>query len=321
MEKKLYRIYYSASGYWLGKNAINKLSKRSGINRNDVEKWLLKQPLYQIYLPKPKYIPRPNSSFSVSLKPNKIHQADLLYLTHDRVGRKVYKYALTVVDVASRYKAAYQLTTKSAMEVSKAIEKIYKDTLLTYPETLIVDDGKEFYGEFSKLMKKHNVTIQRSMDKAEHRSTGMVERFNQTLSRRLLAYQYHKEFNADKSNREWQKRLQNVVKAINNEKTSLIKMKPIDAIKLKTVSQGFSSPILEKEKEIPPASTLRYLYQPGELEGVVYKGELRKRATDPIWSVDTYTISKIIKKKKQPTLYYLNGVNRAFVAQELQIVS
>jgi len=35
--------------------------------------------------------------------PNKVHQADLLYLPHDRPprSRKIFKYALTVVDVAS----------------------------------------------------------------------------------------------------------------------------------------------------------------------------------------------------------------------------
>ena len=39
---------------------------------------------------------------------NAVHQADLLFLPHDKLPRekKIYKYALTVVDVASRYKAA-----------------------------------------------------------------------------------------------------------------------------------------------------------------------------------------------------------------------
>ena len=41
-------------------------------------------------------------------------------------------------------------------------------------------------------------------------------------------------------NSEWVKRLNEVVMGINNEVTRLIKMKPIDAIKLKKVHQGFS---------------------------------------------------------------------------------
>ena len=50
-----------------------------------------------LYLPAPKHIPRPK--FDVST-PNVVHQADLLFLPHDTLGRgrgrKTYKYALTV---------------------------------------------------------------------------------------------------------------------------------------------------------------------------------------------------------------------------------
>ena len=63
----------------------------------------MKQSLYQIYLPTPKYIPRHNASRSLFAKPNDIHQADILYLPHDRYEKKVYKYALNIVDGASRY--------------------------------------------------------------------------------------------------------------------------------------------------------------------------------------------------------------------------
>ena len=59
-----------------------------------------------------KYIPRPNASMSLFAKPNDIHQSDILYLPHDKFKKKTYKYALNIVDVASRYKGAYQLATK-----------------------------------------------------------------------------------------------------------------------------------------------------------------------------------------------------------------
>ena len=65
----------------------------------------------------PKYIPRPHWTVD---KPNQIHQADLLFLPHDRVGRKTYKYALVVVDIASRYKDSEPLTSKESREISEA---------------------------------------------------------------------------------------------------------------------------------------------------------------------------------------------------------
>ena len=107
MDKKFEQIYYSDDGYWRGKSAIQKLYRASGSTKNEAEKWLLKQRLYQLYLPPPKYIPRPFASMSLFAKPNDIHQSDLLSLPHDKFKKKVYKYALNIVDVASRCKGSY----------------------------------------------------------------------------------------------------------------------------------------------------------------------------------------------------------------------
>ena len=105
-----------------------------------------------------------------------------------------------------------------------------------------------------------------------------MERFNGTLADRLFTYQYHKELEVpSESNREWVSRLQNVVSSLNNEKTRLIGMRPIDAIKQTLVEQGFSQPVKEYEEKLLNVGTkVRYLYEPGELEGYQYKGERRK---------------------------------------------
>ena len=73
--------------------------------------------------------------------PNAVHQADLLFLPHDRPGkgRKLYKYALTIVDVASRYKEAESLSSKKSGEVAKAFEKIYSRGKLRWPNLLQLD--------------------------------------------------------------------------------------------------------------------------------------------------------------------------------------
>ena len=191
MDKKFKQIYYSNGEYWRGKSAIQRLAKASGSMKEEVERWLLKQLLYQIYLTAPKYIPRPNASMSLFAKPNDIHQSDLLSLLHDKFKNKTYRYALNIVDVASRYKGSYQFTSKNAKEVAQAFQWISENTPLTYPKTLIVDDGKEFYGDTAKLMEKHDVMIQRG-DPSQHHSQGIVERFNRMLADRLFTYQYHK---------------------------------------------------------------------------------------------------------------------------------
>ena len=165
------------------------------------------------------------------------------------------------------------MTTKNAKKVAQAFQWIYENTPLNYPKTLIVDDGKEFYGDTTKLMEKHDVMIQRG-DPSQHRSQRIIKRFNRTLADRLFTYQYQKEFeDPSKSNREWVSRLQNVV----SEKTGLIGMEPVVAIKQTLVEQGFSQPIEEYEEKLLDVGTkVRYLYKPGELEGYQYKGERRK---------------------------------------------
>ena len=95
---------------------------------------------------------------------------------------------------------------------------------MTYPKTLIIDHGKEFYGETTKLVEKNDVIIQRG-DPSQHRLQGIVERFNRTLADRLFSYQYHTELeDSSKSNREWVSRLQNVVSALNDEKVDEMKL-------------------------------------------------------------------------------------------------
>ena len=102
--------------------------------------------------------------------------------------------------------------------------------------------------------------------------------------------------------------MQNVVSALNNGKTRLIEMISIDAIKETLVRQGFSQPVKNyEEKLIDVGTKVRYLYEPGELEGQQCGGERRRRSTDPMWSVDVYKIKDRYIKEYQPTLCYLDG--------------
>ena len=265
LNKKLEKIYYSPKGYWRGYSAIKRLSTVAGVSEEEAKSWLKKQAMWQIYLPAPRYIPRP--TFDVFV-PNEVHQADLLFLPHDRPlrSRKTYKYALTVVDVASRYKEAEPLATKESAEVAKAFSTIYK-RVLRWPKLLQVDPGREFMGEVNKLMKSKNVQIRRG-EKALHRSQAIVERFNRTLAEKLFGHQYAQEYlsaaasskssNARSSSRsstrsssrsrEWVARLPDVINSLNKESTRLTGKTPLEAIKLPEVKHLSSSKSRPKSK-------------------------------------------------------------------------
>ena len=76
--------------------------------------------------------------------PNDVHEADLLFLPHDNVDGVLHKYCPTVIDIASRYKAAWPLATKYSSEVVDAIIQIYQTKELKWPNNIITDSGSKF---------------------------------------------------------------------------------------------------------------------------------------------------------------------------------
>ena len=291
MDAKLAKIYYSPQGYWKGVSAIKKLAEAAKVPENVSQQWLYKQGLWQIYLPAPRHVPRPK--FDVAT-PNSVHQADLLFLPHDKLPR--------------------------GKKIAKAFQSIYKRSPLTWPHILQVDPGREFMGAVTKEMEKHKTYIRRGRTEI-HRDQAIVERFNRTLAERLFGHQYAVEMLLPEGKRstEWVKRLPDVVDALNNEVTSLIGKKPAVAIKKKEVyskpSTKYNRPVGVAEKKLPPLINVRYLYQPGELEGGA------KRATDPIWSLKVYQIVENKTKPNKPVVYYLSdGPKRGFVREELLVV-
>ena len=95
----------------------------------------------------------------------------------------------------------------------------------------------------------------------------------------------------------------------------MIGMKPKDAIKLKEV------PLVAREsyppEEILPEDGLyRYLLQPSE-----ERDDQRHRATDRIWSKETYRLREIAENPGNQVMYYLrDGHERALVSEELMLI-
>ena len=107
----------------------------------------------------------------------------------------------------------------------------------------------------------------------------------------------------------WVKRVPSVVSALNNDVTRLTGKKPAEAIKEKCVfskpATPYSRAVGLNERKLPPQVNVRYLYQPGELEGS------GRRATDPIWSLKVYNIEKVENQKSQLCTICLMGPSGA----------
>ena len=112
----------------------------------------------------------------------------------------------------------------------------------------------------------------------------------------------------------WVKNLNKTVNKMNNTVSSMIGMKPKDAIKLDTVPLDKTYP---KETVLPEDGLYRYLYQPGEQHG-----DQKRWATDLIWSKNMYQLDRNVQDPGNRVLYYLqDGPDRAFVHEELMHVS
>ena len=214
----------------------------------------------------------------------------------DKEQNKLFKYCFTLIDVASRYKAARQLTSKTAKECLSVLEDIYaKDSNLKKPEQINADGGNEF-----NLIKKYCTTngIEYRENKPSHHSP-FVESFNKQLSLLIFKRQQLEEIKTGQSNREWFAKLQDDVKFLNNRKTRMIGMKPKDAIKLEFVPQQ-KQEITPNDikKVIPVGQRVRRLLNIDEVldtSNMKYTyGKLRK-ATDPYWSIEIYTVTRRIE--------------------------
>ena len=186
----------------------------------------------------------------------------------------------------------------------------------------MVDPGKQFFGNVTTLINKHKVKFQRS-EAGNHRAQPFVERADRTLGEKIFTHQYAQEMaDAQKSksrSREWVERLPATLKVMNNEVTRLTGKEPNQLLKSADVpidNVNYGRPVGLDEVKLPPGVKVRYLYSPGEGIG----GE-KRRATDPIWSLEIYDLSRSTVSTEQPVLYYLSGgPKRSFVREELQVV-
>ena len=173
----LQKIYYQPSGYQRTAKNLLESSKQAGFDftLDEIKEWLEKQLLYLIHKPRSKYIPC--VSFNTIIIPMEVIQADLCYMPHDKVRNKIYKYALTCVDIASRTKWICSLTDRDSDSVAKGFIKLYKfhNFPLKQIKVLQTDFGSEFYGKCEELMNKYNIKINRSKLKKRQ---GIVKRFN-----------------------------------------------------------------------------------------------------------------------------------------------
>lgn len=237
---------------------------------------------------------------------NGSHQADLLFLPDDNG----YKYALVVVDLATRITDAEPLKTKTSKVVLDAIKKIYKRKYLKLPDYLEVDAGSEFRDVFEKYFK--NKTTIRIKEPGRHRQQSVVETRNgligKTLNKRMVA----EEVNTGVQSTDWVQFLPKVIESINKFYTEQAKHidgnEPIKGNK--TTLQILPEGTMVRTQLDNPTDYLTN----ARLHGKFRMGDVR-------WTKDPKPITQIYLRPDEPPMYKVGtNANVAYTKNQLQVV-
>src|SRR6266480_4512923 len=332
-------LFYNIPGFHPNAKKLHKVCQEEGYSfrLQNIAKWVKRQYSYQIYQqPLPC---KAEASFSKIKIPNKVHQCDILLHTNDdQDGRRVFVCSFLVIDVAIRFKDGCSLTSRNSLEIWNAVKEIYEDPSnpLTWPTLLMTDGNASFQGAFSRGMQQYNVTI-RVVDLYSFESLAFIKAFKKTIAKLTYKVQYAIEgrLTDGERSRIFRRILKKYINYLNNSKTRLIGMSPARAMTLEEVeSKPSKKPkrAIRKDEEIKlqKDTAVRYLLKTGKL-----KGDHRRRATDPYWSLRVFKIKRVVIEKNSPQLilYYLEnepiestahliGRNpkRSFKFEELQVI-
>ena len=299
-----------------------KYYKSFGLDRSLPRSFLKKQELNQLFAI-PKKEPTKLSAHIYNFEEDNTHQADILFLPHDTVGKKKYAYALIVVDVATGDTDGEPLLFQegwngpTSEDVSQAIVKIYKRKILSKPKLLVTDSGQEFQDEpFQEFLEKNVIGWKRAVG-GRHRQVGMVERRNYTIGRAIMMRQHAESMITQQETRHWVKYFPDLMKAVNTR----FSHKPLDD---KDLYKKYGDPWKEDQKILPIGTKVRVqLMEPKDFKERGIKGHFR--AGDIRYGQDIYKIVSYYFDPHAPVLYKLNQKLKkhqhvAYTRQQLQVV-
>ncbi len=256
-------------------------------------------------------------------------QADLVEMQPYASVNKGYRYLLTVIDACSKKAWAEPLKSKTATDVTFALQRVLKAAGKS-PKHLQVDMGSEFYNsKCQALMKRHHINMYSSFSTTK---ASIVERFNRTLKTKMW-----KEFSAQGSYK-WVDLLPKLIREYNGSVHRTIGMKPIDVTEkdVPMILQKLRGPPLSKIEKRRLArrklnvgdhvriSRLKAMFEKGytpnwsteifkivsvnptvpitydlkDAHDTIIKGKFYREELQPTNYKDTFLVEKILRRKK-----------------------
>ena len=311
MDELLSELYYSFNSpvAYSGKQKLfEEAKKRNGkIKIKQVEEWLQSQPSYTLH--KPVRINLETRRVIVFEK-DESWQIDLVDLTKLSKMNDGYKFLLIAIDVFSKYVWIEPMKSKSALEVERALSKIFLESKRK-PQTIQTDKGKEFLNRLvEELLKRHGIKLYTTFSE---RKASVVERVNRTIKGIMFKY-FTKE-----NTRRYIDVLQNIAMRYNNSYHRSIKMKPIQVTKENSPRVWMN--LYEKDwknKKIKPKFSVN------DKVRVSSESMPFKKRYEEIWTEEIFSIAHVIKG--HPIVYKIKDygeepIKGTFYSEELQKVT
>lgn len=193
-------------------------AKRRGINRGDVNTFLLSDPTYT------SFIPARDRGFATQFynvyRPNELAQIDHLDMSKyaNQQGRYKYRYLVVLVDAFSRKLFVRGVLNKRPIETLRAFKAIVRENKGKIWSILSSDEGTEYRGVFQKYLAQNGVRHWFAYT-SKHKSS-LAERANLYL-RQMFAKLFH-----FRNSKRYVDKLATIVKSYNNSVSRSHGLKP-----------------------------------------------------------------------------------------------
>lgn len=254
----------------------------------EIEEFYLSQSAIQ----KHKRINKPKEFNSVTAS-SPLHQFEMDFIIYDRYKLHNYKYIFCCIDIYSRYAMAIPTTNMKLETIEKCLETVFNDMGKPYS---IKCDNQFNKREIINYCNKNDVDI-RFTDPNELNKNPIVERFNQTIERKIAIYR------TATGNRLWYKYIKDLVENYNDTKHSTTKNTPYDIF----YNGKFNE---QKINYVEPNFKIGDRVRIKIVKKVFNKGDIRT------FSNDVYTIKEI--KNNQ---IFLDGETRKYKDYEIKKVN
>ncbi len=206
--------------------------------------------------------------------------ADLLILDKFARQNQGYKYVLNVIDTFSKYLFMEPIKKKDGPSVTKAFEKIIKNSGGRKPQLLHVDMGKEFVNKhFKEMLGRHKIKMYHTFSEEK---SAIAERVNRTINQKLKVI-----FTAT-GKHQWVKYLPQILNEYNHKDIHrTIGMQPAKVTKknqLKVFKRMFP---LENFKLGKP------VFKIGDKVRIFSKKNTFESKFAPNWTIETFLVDKV----------------------------